>query len=316
MKNWIFPVLVVAVCCLGSCQEAERAEKVDRIALVPKTLNNPFFSSLREGAEEAAAEAGVDLIVQAAEREVDVDRQREVIEELIEMGVDLLMIDPIGTGEVLPAILKANQAGIPVVILDTRIDPVAASNLGIKIESFVGSDNFRGGLVAGQYILDQMSGNARVAILEGIPGHETADSRLQGFLTALEGHEGIEIVASQPANWEQEMGRIVTQEVLNESPDLNVIFACNDLMALGAIEAISSAGKTGQIAVVGFDAVEEARLAIAEAAMLASVAQLPSEIGRIGLETGVRILAGEEVPDEIPVRIELITRENLYHLEW
>ncbi len=308
--------MVFALCALVGCGRTEVIEETPRVALVLKTLDSPFFDSLRQGAEDAATEAGLDLIVQAAEREVDVQSQMQVIGNLIETQVDVLLIDPVGSGEVLPLILKANEAGIPVLILDTRIDSTTASERGVEIETFVGSDNYQGGVVAGEFILKQMSGKAKVAILEGISGHETADSRLKGFLAALRGHDGMQILASQSANWEREHGFSVTQDLLQAHPDLNVVFACNDMMALGAVEAIKAAGKSDQIIVVGFDAVEEARLAIADGSMLASVAQLPSEIGRIGVETAVQILEGKDVPEEIPVQIELITLENLYRVHW
>ncbi len=308
--------MVFALCALVGCGRTEVIKETPRVALVLKTLDSPFFDSLRQGAEDAATEAGLDLIVQAAEREVDVQSQMQVIGNLIETQVDVLLIDPVGSGEVLPLILKANEAGIPVLILDTRIDSATASERGVEIETFVGSDNYQGGVVAGEFILKQMSGKAKVAILEGISGHETADSRLKGFLAALRGHDGMQILASQSANWEREHGFSVTQDLLQAHPDLNVVFACNDMMALGAVEAIKAAGKSDQIIVVGFDAVEEARLAIADGSMLASVAQLPSEIGRIGVETAVQILEGKDVPEEIPVQIELITLENLYRVHW
>jgi ribose transport system substrate-binding protein len=316
VKKWTVPFLVFALCGLVGCGRTEVIKETPRVGLVLKTLDNPFFDSLRQGAEEAATEAGLDLIVQAPEREVDVRSQMQVIGDLIEAKVDVLLIDPIGTGEVLPSIQKANEAGIPVLILDTRIDSATASERGVEIETFVGSDNFQGGLVAGEFILEQTGGKARVAILEGIPGHETADSRLRGFLAALRGHDGVQIVASQSADWERVQGFDVTQDLLQAHPELNVVFACNDMMALGAVEAIKAADKSDQIMVVGFDAVEEARLAISEGSMLASVAQLPSEIGRIGVETAVLILEGKDVPAEIPVQIELITRENLLRVQW
>lgn len=305
-----------ALCGLVGCGRTEVINETPRVGLVLKTLDNPFFDSLRQGAEEAATEAGLDLIVLAAEREVDVQSQMQLIGDLIEAQVDVLLIDPIGTGEVLLSILKANEAGIPVLILDTRINSVSASERGVKIETFVGSDNHQGGVVAGEFIRDQTGGKAKVAILEGIPGHESADSRLKGFLAALRGHDGMQILASQSAGWERDQGFSVTQDLLQEHPDLNVVFACNDLMALGAVEAIKAAGKSDQIIVVGFDGVEDSRLAISDGSMLASVAQLPSEIGRIGVETAVQILEGKDVPAEIPVQIELITRENLYRVQW
>jgi ribose transport system substrate-binding protein len=316
VKKSIILFSLFVLCVFGGCSQSEQIREAPRAALVLKTLDSPFFSSLRQGAEEAAAEAGLDLTVQAAERQVDVQQQMQVIERFIETQVDVLLIDPIGSGEVLSLIMKANKAGIPVLILDSRIDSASAAERGVEIVTFVGSDNYQGGVVAGEFILERSSGKTNVVILEGILGHETADSRRKGFLAAIKGRDGVQILASQPANWERAQGFSVTQELLNAHPDLNVVFACNDMMALGAVEAIEAAGKSGQIMVVGFDAVEEARLAISDGSMLASVAQLPSEIGRIGIETAARVLAGEEVPEEIPVQIELITRENLYHVHW
>jgi ribose transport system substrate-binding protein len=316
VKKRILLFLLFVLCVSGGCSQSEQIQEAPKAALVLKTLDSPFFTSLRQGAEEAAAEAGLDLTVQASERQVDVRQQMQVIESFIKAQVDVLLIDPVGSGEVLSLIRKANEAGIPVLILDSRIDSASAAERGVEIEAFVGSDNYQGGVVAGEFILERTSGNTNVVILEGVPGHETADSRKKGFLAAVKSRDGVQILASQPANWERAQGFSVTQELLNTYPELNVVFACNDMMALGAVEAIEAAGKSDQIIVVGFDAVEEARLAISDGSMLASVAQLPSEIGRIGIETAARILAGEEVPEEIPVQIELITRENLYHVHW
>jgi ribose transport system substrate-binding protein len=316
VKKWSLLFWLFALSVHPGCSRSEEIQEAPRVALVLKTLDSPFFSSLRQGAEEAAAQAGLDLTVQAAERQVDVQQQMQVIESLIEAKFDALLIDPVGSGEVLSLILKANEAGIPVLILDSRIDSANAAEKGVVIETFVGSDNYQGGVVAGEFILERTKGKTNVGILEGIPGHESADSRLKGFLAALKGRDGVQILASQPANWERGQGFRVTQELLNAHPEMNVVFACNDMMALGAVEAIEAVGRSGEIMVVGFDAVEEARLAISDGSMLASVAQLPSEIGRIGIETAARILAGEEVPEEIPVQIELITRENLYHVQW
>jgi ribose transport system substrate-binding protein len=273
-----------------------------------KTLNNPFFLDMQVGAEEAAERLGVQLIVQAAERELDVEKQVQIIENLIQTRVDALVITPSGSREIVPAIGNANEAGIPVIIADTRVDEDALGDY--HIEAFIGSDNYEGGLVAGRFIVEELGAQAKVAILEGIPGHETADARLSGFRDAVSEHPGIEIVASQPANWERDQGFNVFQNMLQAHPELDTLFACSDLMALGALEAIQAAGKSGQIRVIGFDALEEARTAIADGRMLASVAQFSSEMGRLGVENAVRLIRGEDIPDEIPVRIKLITSES------
>jgi ribose transport system substrate-binding protein len=150
-----------------------------------------------------------------------------------------------------------------------------------------------------------------VAVLEGIPGHETGDSRLRGFRDALKASPGVEIVASQTANWERDQGFNVFQNIMQSHPDVQAVFACSDLMALGAVEAIAAAKKTGQIAVVGFDALSEARDAIRQGSMAATVAQSPDRMGAMAVENAVKLLKGEQVQPEFVVPIKLITKDNL-----
>jgi ribose transport system substrate-binding protein len=276
------------------------------IALVVKTLNNPFFIEMQQGAQKAADRLGVTLVVQAADREVDVERQMQIIENLIERKVSALCIAPSGSREIVPVIVKANKAGVPVLIIDTRADQEALNRAGGKIATFIGSDNYDGGKLAGAFIIERLGGKGTVAILEGIPGHETGDARLRGFKEALAAAPGIKIAASQPANWERDQGYNVFQNILQAHPDVNALFACNDLMALGAAEAIAAAGKTGKITVVGFDAQPEARTAISKGTMAATVAQFPSEMGRTAVEYAHRLLSGETIPEFTPVAIELV----------
>ncbi len=303
---------LAALLALGACQRgAPPATAKPRVALVLKTLNSPFFIDMQKGAVAAAEKQGLDLVVQAAEREVDVDKQMQIIENLVQTGVKALLVTPSGSREVVPAIAKANAAGIPVVIVDTKVDPAAAGEAGIKTVTFVGSDNLEGGRLAGQQMVHVTGGRAKVAVLEGIPGHETGDSRLKGFKEAIAKTPGITIVASQPANWERDLGFNVFQNMLQAHPEIDAVFACNDMMALGAVEAIAVAGKLGKIKVIGFDAVDDARKAIASGAMVASVAQFPGEMGRVAVESAARILKNETVPDDQRVRIELVTAATL-----
>src|SRR5688572_9824126 len=162
-----------------SCNRgAPASDAKPRVALVLKTLNNPFFIDMQRGAEEAARRLDVDLVVQAAERETDVEKQMQIIENLIQARVGALAITPSGSREVVPAVGKANEAGIPVVIVDTRLDARAAADAGVRTASFVGSDNYRGGQMIGEFLVKASGGNAKVAILEGIPGHDTGDQRV------------------------------------------------------------------------------------------------------------------------------------------
>jgi len=278
MKKGLVLVLLAAL-FLGACQRGgeQAGGGRQRIALVMKTANNPFFIEMQKGAEEAAKKLGVELVVQAAEREVDVEKQMQIVENLIQTKVSALCVTPSGSREIVPAIDKANRAGIPVVIVDTRVDAKALSESGGKVATFIGSDNYEGGKLAGEFLAKKLGGKGKVAVLEGIPGHETGDSRLRGFRDALKAAPGVEVVASQTANWERDQGFNVFQNILQSHPDVQAVFACSDLMALGAVEAIAAAKKTGQLTVVGFDATSEARDAITKGTMDASVAPATPE---------------------------------------
>ena len=315
-RRWTIGVmgmaLVAAACGAREAAPPSKAEaEAPRVALVLKTLNSPFFIDMEKGAQEAAKRLGVNLTVQAAEREVDVDKQMQIIENLIQTGVKVLLVTPSGSKEIAPAIAKANKAGIRVVVVDTRVDAKAAKDAGIHVDSYVGSDNYEGGKIAGRYLVEATGGKANVGVLEGIPGHETGDERLRGFREAVKDAKGIKVVASQTANWERDQGFTVFQNMLEAHPEIDAVFSANDMMALGAVEAIAASGKKGKIKVVGYDAVDDARKAIADGTIVASVAQFPSEMGRAAVETADKLLKGQPVPAEQMVRIDLVTKDRL-----
>ena len=300
-------LLGIALAVVTACNRQDGLGGGPAVALVLKTLNNPFFIEMEAGAREAADSLGLELLVQAPDREIDVERQMQIVENLLQTDVDALLLTPSGSREIVPAVVKANQAGIPVVVVDTRIDAEALAAAGGRVQSFIGSDNVDGGRIAGQFVARALDGQGRVAVIEGIPGHETGDSRLRGFREAIAEQPGIEIVASQTANWERDQAFNVTQNILQSHPDLDALFAANDVMALGAVEAVAAAGRTGDILIVGFDAQEEALAAIRDGRMAASLAQHPREMGRLAVESAWRLLRRESVPAEQPVRIELVS---------
>jgi ribose transport system substrate-binding protein len=309
-KRALLVLLLLTALCVQQCKRAAESGK-PTIAFVMKTLNNPFFIDMQEGAQAAAKRLGVELVVQAAEREVDVEKQMQIVENLIQRKVSAICITPSGSKEIVPAILKANQAKIPVLVIDTRVDQKAMAEAGATTIAFIGSDNKDGGRIAGEFIAAQLGGKGNVAILEGIPGHETGDARLAGFHDAMKKYPGLKIVASQTANWERDQGYNVFQNILQAHPEIQSVFACNDMMALGAVEAISAAQKKGKIIVVGFDAIKDSRAAMLQGEMHASIAQHPEEMGRLAVEHAFKAMHGENIPSEIPVRIELITKQTL-----
>jgi len=314
MRNRLFVAggafLLLVALWAGCGRSGPAATSAPTVALVMKTLNNPFFVDMERGAKEAAQRLGVTLLVQAAEREVDVERQMQIIENLIERKVNALCIAPSGSKEIVPAIVKANRAGIPVLIVDTRVDAKALVGASGRTAAFIGSDNVEGGRIAGRYLVERLQRKGKVAILEGIPGHETGDARLRGFREVVDREPGIQVVASQTANWERDQGYNVFQNLLQSHPDIAGVFACNDLMALGAVEAIAAAQKTGRVLVVGFDATGDARDAIRKGTMAGSVAQHPEEMGRLAVENALALIRQQTVPNEIPVTVELITKDK------
>ena len=313
MKRLLLMTLLGAVICLSGCGRGGDQDTAGRptVAFVVKTLNNPFFVDMQNGAREAAERLNVNLIVQAAQRDTDSERQMQIVENLIQTRPDALCIVPSGSKELLPAIAKANRAGIPVLVVDQGIDEEAARESGVRTETYIGSPNYEGGRIAGRFLVEQFDGKAKVAILEGVPGQEAGIQRHEGFLNVLKDHPDMEVVASQTAMFSRDQGFNVFQNMLTAHPEIEALFATNDMMALGAVEAIRAAGRTGTITVVGFDAVADAREAIREGTMLGSVAQYPAEMGRIAVESALKVINGESIPEYVPVEIDMFTKANL-----
>ena len=301
----------VSVALLNCGRESGPSADNPIVALVMKTLNHPYFLDMQRGAKEAARDLNIRLVIQAAEREIDVEKQMQIVENLIQRRVSALCIAPSGSREIVPVIVKANRAGIPVLIVDTRVDGEALREAGGEVKGFVGADNLRGGRMAAEYLVEQLNGKGKVAILEGIPGHETGDSRLRGFHQVIKNHPGIEVLSSQTANWERAQGYSVFQNMLQARPDIEALFSCSDMMALGAVEAVAEAGRAGSIMVVGFDAADEAREAVRQGRMMATVAQFPFDMGKKVVENAVEVLKGNPIEEDVEVPIQLITREVL-----
>ncbi len=280
-----------------------------KIVFIMKSLSNPFFIDMEDGAREEAARLGVEITVLAPQREIDTAEQMRIMEDQITLGVDAICLVPNGSRELAPAIKQANDAGIPVLLVDTKMDPDAMAEVGAVAETFIGSDNYLGGSIAAETIAELLGGSGKVAVLEGIPGHETAWARDSGFKETIANYPGIEVVASQTANWDRAEGLNVFTNILQGNPDLDALFAANDQMGLGAIQAIESAGMTGEIIVVGFDANNDARDAIVEGTMYGSIAQFPNAMGVIGVRKAVELLEGGTIDAEIGTEVGLVTAD-------
>ena len=265
----------------------------ERIGLVISTQNNPFFVTLKEGAEAKAKELGHDLIV--LDSQDNPAKELGNVEDLLVKGVDVLLINPTDSDAVVSSVKAANRSKIPVVTLDR------AANGG-NVVSHVASDNVLGGEMAGNFIVEKLGGKGKVVELEGIPGTTAARDRGTGFNKAVNGK--LEVVAKQAADFDRTKGLNVMENILQAQPEIQAVFAHNDEMALGALKAIEASGR--DIFVVGFDATDDAVAAVKEGKLAATVAQKPAEIGAIGVEVADKIVKKQAVEKNVPVALELV----------
>ena len=291
-------ILVLAACSLdngSTSKESDKGASKDSltIGLSISTLNNPFFVTLNEGAQAKADALGAKLTV--ADAQDNASKQASDVEDLIQQGVDLLLINPVDSAAVASAVEAANAAGIPVITVDR-------SSEGGEVVSHIASDNVAGGELAGQYLTELVGKDAKVVELEGVAGSSAARDRGEGFNKAIAGQ--LNVVAKQTANFNRAEGLTVMENILQANPDVVGVFAHNDEMALGALEAIAASGK--DIKVIGFDATDDAQAAVKAGTMAATVAQKPEEIGSKAIEAAVQYLKGETVDASIPVELELI----------
>ncbi|MFK3960180.1 ribose ABC transporter substrate-binding protein RbsB [Guptibacillus hwajinpoensis] len=294
-------LLVLGACSLQPPEWAKPSQETDiediKIGLSVSTLNNPFFVSMKDGVEAEAKENGMDVVVVDAQN--DAAKQINDVEDLIQQGVDVLLINPTDSAAISTAVQSANSLGIPVVTLDRSAEKGDVATL-------VSSDNEKGGEMAGEFLVEQLGEEAKVAELEGVPGASATRERGQGFHNIAD--ENLDVVAKQTANFDRTEGLNTMENLLQGNPDIKAVFAHNDEMALGAIQAIQSSGK--DVLVVGFDGNEDAINSIQDGKLSATVAQQPEEIGSLAVQAGVDVLKGNEVDETIPVPLKLVTEET------
>lgn len=268
------------------------------IGLSISTQNNPFFVTLAEGAKKAAKQAGVPLTVVDASD--DATKQVSDIEDLVSKNVSVLIVNPVDSDAVTGAVEAAIAKGVKVISVDRVVN-------GVDIDCQIASDNVAGAELATQYIADTLGENVKTAELVGTSGASAAIDRSQGFHNIAD--KKLKVVASQTADFDRTQGMTVMENMLQADSSIQAVFAGNDEMALGAVEAISGAKK--DVLVVGFDATDDAIEAIKQGRMGATIAQQPALIGSTAVENAIKLTKGESIPKEIPVEVTLITKDNV-----
>ncbi|MDX6312320.1 MAG: ribose transport system substrate-binding protein [Streptomyces sp.] len=305
MRTKQITVTAAAVAALaltaGACNSGSSGSSNLKVGLSVSTLNNPFFVQLKAGAQAEAKKEGVSLTVTDAQN--DASQQTNQIENFTSQNVKAIIINPVDSDAAGPSVKAANNANIPVVAADRTVNKAT-------VAATVASDNIAGGKLAAQTIAAQLGGKGTILVLQGTSGTSAANERGQGFTEGLKAYPGIKIVASQPADFDRTKGLDVTTNLLQAHPDVAGVFAQNDEMALGAIKALGSKAGTS-VKVVGFDGTPDGLTAVKAGTLSASVAQQPSELGKLAVQNAVKAAKGQKVDSTVKVPVKVVTAKNV-----
>lgn len=320
-KFWlsILILIMTLISCSAPGEQVSQPESMadaetspaPRIALVMKTLTNPFFAEMERGARRAETEFGIELIVKTAAQETSTEQQISIVDGLIRDGVDAIVIAPGDSFELIPVLKKAQDAGIVVINIDNQLDPEFSQSEGLSMVPFISVNNETAAYQSAKFISEQITVPTQAVILEGIRSAQNAEDRKNGAVQAFSENENIELVALETAHWKIDEGYDVTKSLYDNYPDIGAIFAANDMMALGAIQYLSEVGKTDDVLVASFDALEEARSAVKDGTLAVTIDQLAAEQGYLGVQFAIRALNGEALPTETFIDVLMITQDTV-----
>jgi ribose transport system substrate-binding protein len=285
-----------------SCSRGEAgADAAPKIVLALSTLNNPFFVELRDGAQAAADAAGVELSVVDAQN--DSATQANQLATAAVGGTAAVIVNPVDSDASARSVTDLISAGIPVLAVDRTVT-------GVDLSSLISSDNVAGGRQAADELARSMGETGSVIVLQGVSGTSASRERGEGFAEAIAAYPNIEVVAQQTANFDRAEALDVTTNLLQANPGVTGLFAENDEMALGAIQALGDRAGT-EVKVVGFDGTTDGLAAIEAGTMVATIAQQPAELGKLAVELAVKLINGETIDTVVPVEVVSVTTANV-----
>ena len=312
-RGWMKAVLCTAlVATSGLSIAAEPKAAKPKVALVMKSLANEFFQTMQDGARAHQREQAnrYELVTNGIKDEIDTSGQIRLIEQMLAQRVDALVVAPADSKALVPVLQSAIAKGVVVINIDNRLDPTVLAEKRLTIP-FVGPDNRAGAKLAGDFLAKQLEAGSKVGIIEGITTTVNAQQRTLGFRDAMQG-ASMSIVAVQSGEWQLQKGTTVASAMLREHPDLAALLCGNDTMALGAVAAIKSAGKTGKVKVVGYDNIPAVKPLLADGRMTATVDQYGSRQAVFGIEVALKALAQKTPQSALPAvsqtEVALITK--------
>ena len=278
-----------------------------QIGVALNGLDNPYFVAMYEGIKAEATRRGVKQSYRAPQSHSDVAGQTAEVRELVKSNKDCYAISPLGPTHLVGALKGVRR---PVVFLDSSLDRAAARTMGLRIATAIGSSDFGAGKQAGKEMVALLHGTGQVAWLGGFAGSTNSALRLAGFKRATRG-TNVRVVVRANANYVRNKAEVEAAEMLSSNPELDGFFAANDLMALGASDAVSAAGRTGEVAIVGLDGIAEALDAIRGGRMSATVSQYPYVMGKMAVEACLAASRGAALPGRVNAPTAVITKANV-----
>lgn len=288
--------------------ESSQAAKY-KIALVMKTLTNPFFVEMEKGARKAEKELGIDLIVKTGAQETSVEQQITIIEELIMEKVDAILIAPADSVQLIPVLKKAQDAGIVIINLDNQLDANSMEKVGLKNVPFISVDNVQGAYLSAKYISSKVNTATEAVILEGIPTAKNAQDRKNGASKAFGENSNIKIVASETAHWKVDEAYNVTTQLFSQYPNIKLVFCANDMMALGTLQYLKEKNIT-DVQVAAYDALDEVMPMLKDGSLQSTIDQQAANQAYTGVQFAIRALGSEVLPPITLLDVLLVTREN------
>lgn len=306
MKHWA--IAIAAFSTVFGCAGAVRAEPTPvRVGAVLNSLDNPFFVSIFEGIASAAKQLRADASVRAARSNADPAGQAEEVRSEVAAKSDCYVVNPITSTNLVAPLRGVTR---PIVNIDSPLDPAAAKRAGVHVRTYVGTDDFAAGRLAGATMASLLGGRGRVALIGGLADNINSGLRLDGFERSLEG-TGVSVVARVNADYRRTKAEVAAGRILRAHPDVSGFFAASDLMALGVADAVRAVGKTGGVAIVGLDGIAEALDAIRAGSITGTVAQYPWVMGRMAVEACVAAARGATLPRRVDAPIALVTKANV-----
>lgn len=289
---------------------AQTGAPAPRVALIMKTLTNPFFVDMELGARRAQQETGIDLQVKTATQETSIEQQIQLVEQEIRSKAKAIVIAPGDSMRLVPVLKKAQDAGIQIVNIDNRLSADAMAAVSMKPVPFISVNNEEGAYQAAKFLADPVHRPTEAAIIEGIRTADNAQQRKRGAERAFNDNASLRIVAMETANWKIDEAYELARRVFKAHPKIGVVFCANDMMAIGVLKYLQEAGNT-TVRVAGFDALNEAKTAIQAGQLAATVDQQAGQQGYVGVMTALRLLKGESPPLVLEVEATLVTAHTL-----